>query len=119
MTGPAAAGGAVPPPVAFEDVPAVYVRWRRVDYPRMTEGAIAEGWRWKTDAEREFWTRLAPPPRRVPELGAVAYEAAETGALRDLVAEILGAIEAVAEGVQPITAAQLAKWHERAGLEDS
>jgi len=56
-SGPGA--GQVPPPVKFEDVPAVYARWNRADYPDMTDGAIAERWRWRTDAERKFWLDLA------------------------------------------------------------
>jgi hypothetical protein len=46
----------------------------------------------------------------------VADELGESNQLRALVAEIIGAVEALAEGVQPITAADLARWHKRAGL---
>lgn len=56
----------------------------------------------------------------VPELGAVAYEAAETGALRDLLAEIIAEFS-TATGewhLAGVSREQIAKWRKRAGLED-
>jgi hypothetical protein len=55
--------------------PDVYARWCRVDYPLVTDGAIAEMWSWKSDAEHGFWHSLAAPePDPLPEMAAVIAE---------------------------------------------
>lgn len=55
---------------------------------------------------------------RPPELGAVAYGAAETGALRDLVSEILDRYVPIGDANShcgTATTTQIAEWRKRAG----
>jgi hypothetical protein len=100
-----------PVPVPHETPPDVYTAWCRIDYPRITDGAVTAMWNWKSPAEHEFWRSLAREPKPPPVLAAVmaecealreraeAAEAAERQARRELAALESGLARAIADAI--------------------